>query len=325
MIELYSAHHLILDNGREASLDLDGLCREVRDSCTAVGMRDPWLAEQMVFALEDYFFTRTDGGETKRPKREEIDALVARLLLAAGYGDVAAEFSRRRQLIAPDASAVAPLPWNEARVSQLLRRGFALPGELLGMTAGRVLDKLAELRFRQVTDALILELAGELLRETPTSPATAPGSPWLFLPDHWDRVFTGDSARFCRAGVLRPHPVSRLLPAARLTLDLPRLAAGLESVPLTELQFWPELRRAAQAAGRALLVMREQIRRHVTLADRTPVRVLLAGAPTLVRVYFPSLTRTAERHLVLELLDGVKQDVQPGFDAPLLVSFERGQ
>ena len=117
MIELSANNHLVSEQGREASLDVDGVRREVRDCCLAVGVQETWLAEQMELALDDFFLSREDRGETGVPARGEIDALVARLLMSAGYRDVAAEYSRRRQIRSrPVADATL---WDAARIRRL--------------------------------------------------------------------------------------------------------------------------------------------------------------------------------------------------------------
>ncbi len=305
MIELSASHHLVLEQGRPVTLDVESVRLDVRSCCLAVGVQETWLADQMELALDDFFMARSErGGEAALPARGEVDALVARLLLAAGYRDVAAEYSRRRQLQASPVADTAA--WDAARVRRLLGQSYALPEAAIARLAQQVVRKLDGLGFRQVSDRLILELAGHLAgTRTPQGPAI-PGllesdSPWLLAAGFWKSAdgVAGSARRLCETGVLRPRPVSRLLPVPGVVLDLERLA--LEAGGATEDDFWPRLRHATLAVRELLAVM------DALLAEREPdasggvPRVVVTGFPALAAAWRPILRKADQPPLMREI------------------------
>lgn len=302
MIELYTRHCLVLDGGRPTTLDLEQVGHEVAEACTVSGLREPWLAEQMLLALEDFFAARRAEGAPP-PPRAEIDRLLVRLLGAAGYGDAAAEFARRRHL-GPEAPlavpAAAAAPWDSERVARCLATQFQLPADLLAGLIRRTLDKLTALALPAVGDGLIRELAAELLR-TPQAPPPAAAGPWLLPPGFWQDACFGDARRACVTGLLLPHPVSRLLPACRVTLDLARLAAEVGTPPLTELAFWPGLERAAALLPGVLTPMREAVAQAFPGATPAAATVRLANFRGLVEDALAPLARRDVQRLTAEI------------------------
>ena len=332
MIELYSQGRLVEESGRLVSLDVDGLVREVRAACAAAGIADAWLAEQMALAVDDFFLARSgSGGEPgdappqPAPTRGDVDRMVAGTLLAAGYADVAAAYLKGRNLplLADGPDAPPALPWDIPRLTRLLQPRLPLPEALLQGVVERVGAKLEDLNFREITDGLVLELAAHVLRDRALFLAGAPpdGSPWLVEPRPWMDALGGDCLRLCRAGVLRAHPVSRLLPTARVALDLAALAPGFGGGPLTELQVFPELRRTARIARRLLLQMRETIQDQVEVTPDMPVRLDVAGFHELVDKHWVPLGRAERRRLRAEMNGLLREVIEPGLGCPLLLGF----
>lgn len=326
MIELYTQHHLVEDAGRTVSLDVAALVRDVKNACATAGIADAWLAEQMVLAIDDFFLARADAGLAGTPPaRKELDRLVGRILLAAGYAEVAAAYLRGREpaLVSEvTGSGDEALPWSPARVRTLLGARLPVPADMLDLLVRRVGNKLEDLDFRTVTDTLILELCGHLLRDRTLFHAAPGDSPWLLDPKYWVDTLSGESARLCRAGILAPHAVSRLLPTARLTLSLEALARRTDTPAgaLTELLFFPELRQAARGARRVLLQMRETISEQVPMTAEMPVRLMVAGLRELLATHWIPISRADRRRLFGEIQGMVRETVETGLGCPLLLS-----
>lgn len=321
MIELSSNHRLVREHGTPVSLDLEAVRSEIRACCAQVGLRDGWLADQITLALEDYFLAGQHE-QTSCPTREEIDHLICRLLVATGYAEVAGEFGRRRSVTLVDAADLAALPCSEARVQELLAKRLPLPAETVVALGTRVLEKLGDLGFARVTDTLVLEIAGQLVREPAAGIIAVESSPWLLPPGFWQGLLVGEPARLCRQEILQPLPVSRLLPAVRLVLELRHLAASAHTLPVTELQFWPRLHRATKAARRVLLLTREQVARSLPCYASTPSRIIVAGCAGLADAYMGPMTRAQARYLVREVRAVVQKDVGAGLEFPLLVTLQ---
>lgn len=323
MIGLSSNHHLVAEQGCQTTLDVEGIRLAVRDCCLAVGVQETWLADQMELALDDFFMARAErGGGDAIPASTEIDALVARLLLAAGYRDVAAEYSRRRQLQASPVADTAP--WDTARIRRLLGQSYALPEAVIARLAQQVVRKLDGLGFRQVSDRLILELAGHLAgSRTPPGPAI-PGllesdSPWLLAAGFWKSAdgVAGPARRLCEAGILRPRPVSRLLPVPGVVLDLERLA--LEAGAVTEDDFWPRLHHVTLAVREILGVMDALLAETEPDAAGGVPRVLVTGFPALAAAWKPLLRKADQPALMREIPARIRQTLaQAGVSAAIV-------
>ncbi|MFA4944760.1 MAG: hypothetical protein WC789_08690 [Lentisphaeria bacterium] len=303
------------------------VAQELAAACAATGVPADLIVPQLLLAAEDFFLAQDEAEWGGAPVgRAELDRMLAGALLNAGYGEVAAEYLRLRELPAElGAGGPPPRPWSAARVRELLAGRLPLPPPLLETLTGLVVECLAALGFARAGDPLILELAAQLLREQAEArPAAAEDSPWLIEPHYWIGTLGRDKARLCQAGVLQPQAVSRLLPVARLTLDLAELAASLGSRPLTELHFLPALRPATHAARRLLLEMRESIGEQVEVTPEMPVRLTVAGFGRLLERFWVPLGRADRRRLYCELRGLVREVVAAGLGCPLLLAMPEG-
>ena len=326
MIELYSSNHLVLEQGHRVSLDITGIRDEVRACCLAVGLSEPWIAEQMEMALEDFFMARAEHGDEVIAARAEIDELVARLLLAAGYRDVAAEYSRRRQVQV--FSVADSAPWDAVRIRRLLDRSHALPEAAIDLLSRQVLIKLELLGLRQVSDRLISELAGHLVGlHAPGGPPIPgllpPDSPWLLAADFWQDTVSGPARRLCEARILLPRPISRLLPTPVIVLDLARLVAVKKDGPLTEIEFWSDLQLVTQAAHQVLQLMDSLLVRVQPDAAEAKPRVLVAGFSALVAAWNQPVRKPQQAALMHDLKTRIRRDLELAGTPDALVYLQR--
>ncbi len=313
MIELYSSNHLVMEQGRRMSLDIAGIREDVRACCQAVGLAEPWIAEQIEMALDDFFMARAEHGDETVTARGEIDELVARLLLAAGYRDVAAEYSRRRQVQV--FSVADSAPWDAVRIRRLLDQSHALPEAAIALLVHQVMEKLELLGLRQISDRLITELAGHLVSLHAPGGPTIPGllppdSPWLLAADFWKDAVSGPARRFCEARILQPRPISRLLPTPVIVLDLARLVAVKRDGPLTEIELWSDLQLVTQAAHQILQVMDSLLVRVQPDAAEAVPRVLVAGFSALVAAWNPSLRKPQQPALMHDIKTRIRRDLE---------------
>ena len=128
MIEIYSRNLLVLENGQRTTLAVDALRRDLLASAQAVGVNEPWLADHLVLAVEEFVTSRPAAEPVAR---SAIDQLAVRLLMQSGYADVAEAYAQRRHLLPVAVVSTEqdePAVWDAARIAALVRRHFPLAG-----------------------------------------------------------------------------------------------------------------------------------------------------------------------------------------------------
>lgn len=322
MIEIYSRNLLVLENGQRATLAVEELRRDLLTCARTVGVDEPWLADHLVLAVEEFVASRA----TAEPvARRDIDQLAVRLLMQSGYADIADEYARRHHLLpvaVTQADNEEPAAWDSARIAALIRRHFPLAGAGEQQTCSRVAAKLALLGFRQVTDRLVTELAALVLRESvDENRRQGPGlgaSPWLVSPEECLTIVQGLEPDARRQEGYGLRPVSRLLPSVHVTLHLNRLGALFDGPP-TEMALWPEVRRLATGGRQAVLAMQERVVPWLPTDGQLPARLSIGGADALVDNLCGPMSRAKARRTAREIVDTVRQEAVAGLAFPVLV------
>jgi hypothetical protein len=181
--------------------------------------------------------------------------------------------------------------------------------------AAQVSKRLGQLQFDAVGDALIRELAEHCLETAARrcrAPATASDG-WLMPPGYWETFLPENLAQLVRQRVLVVHPVSRLMPAIRLTLDLAALADSQPEGGLwTELQFLPLLRRTCNQVLEVLETLQPQAE-GLLPAGATPTPAYLA-ATNIDRVLGYSFGRLRKSQ-ASALKQEIVRTIREGFSA----------
>lgn len=322
MIELYSHNLLVLENGQRTSLSADDIRRDLLACSTAVGIREPWLADHLVLAVEEFVLSRA---EETPVWRHELDQLLIRLLVQAGYADVAAEYAKRRR-VPPLAGGVGttdlgmPELWTPVRVAAVLEKHFPLLGNDLATVCSRVTGKLGLLGFSGVTDRLILELGSLVLREqTEHLPHERIATdPWLISPADCGGILRGIEPDERRQAIYSLRPISRLLPAVSLTLHMNQLGSVFDG-QATEMAIWPEVRKVSSQARLALSVLRDRACRAGGHEGHLPPRLTIDGVAGLVDNLCAPMSRAKARRIVREIVEAVRVDAVAGLGFPVLV------
>ena len=320
MIEIYSSNLLIIENGQRTTLGVEELCRDLVACAQAVGVNEPWLAEHLVLAVEEFVAARA-GQEPVT--RTEIDQLLARLLVHSGYSDVAEEFARRRRLLpiaVAEPGTREPEPWNSERIATLLRRHFPLANGNLAQACSRVAGKLALLGFAQVTDRLVIEVAGLVLRagDAAGERGSLASNPWLVSPDDCRGIVLGIESDVRRQEVYGLRPVSRLLPAVHVTLHLNRLGQSFDG-PTTEIVLWPAVRKLSTGARTALTALQARVIPCQAPDGQLPPRLTIGGAVALVDNLCGPMSRAKARRMACDIVESVRQDAVAGLPFPVIV------
>ena len=236
------------EGGQRESYDFAGLCADLRAAFEQNGVRDSWLVDQFTLTVEERLRGQSPMTES------EIDTLLASVLTASGYGDVASTFTElrgRNPLSELDAELH---PWNNERLIAILRRHLPLSPMQLDALAKRCAETLTKLRFHDVSDTFIRELGIHLLHVGATAQPVAEKTvgvaekakhEWLALCDEKTRDMV-------EKHVLSVYPIAPLFPRARIAFDLQAYSQGMPSEWKSELALCSKLPEAA-ACGLSLL------------------------------------------------------------------------
>src|SRR6056297_2762897 len=101
MIKLYSRTNLRdPQTGTSNTFDLEALQKDLRHAFQTSGISETWMADHILLTLTEQ--CRAHTSETEEDDTDAtIDFLVSRMLIDAGYPDVAHAFGRIRQLDTP--------------------------------------------------------------------------------------------------------------------------------------------------------------------------------------------------------------------------------
>ena len=322
MIQLFSRHFIVVNRqGRQTTFSFDDLRQDLFACFRTCGVREVWPAENIALIVEEHL-ERQRSEATIPVSEDQVDALVSSILFATGYGEVAAEYHKSRQL-GPAAAVTGLAAWDDRRIQEQLAKAFPLSGEEIRSLAGEVGNALTRLAFGKVSDEMIRQLGAHLMqaRTTVAGQASAPAGPvWLFPPEHWPPLVPNTMAAFLSTGIVSVLPVSRLLPRARARLDLSRLAASMGAAPLTELGFLPQLRHACNELPGLLRLVRGEIVRIAEHAGRAPTHLIVQGLDQVLRHYLVPLNRRASEALVNDIGDVLQRDVSERVDFELIVT-----
>ncbi|NOY81152.1 MAG: hypothetical protein GXP31_09120 [Kiritimatiellaeota bacterium] len=293
--------------------DGDGLrtfhARDLRDRiarcCRDAGMRDPWVAGHIAAFIEDYLQYLQQNGDAL-PSTTGLDRMVAQVLVDAGYPEVAAGFVQNSGLT-PFLDGDSPRgAWDRTRIEQVLRRNLPLHPLALQRLAELTAARLERLGIDAIADSLIVQVARHVAPSSAGPPGPPPSeedAPWLLRPDRWQDEFPTGTAPFVHCGALEIKPVSRLLPAPRLRLDLERLGKRVQTDPLTQLAFYPLLVDCCRAAT---LVAR-RIQTCIAEADTTglslPAALEVRRLEVLLQKRFTALSKVGRVRTAAEIRD----------------------
>ncbi len=161
------------------------LKQDLMDAFQQHGVNDPWLVEQLADSIHD----------RQRGASSTSDQLVADVLTASGYSDVAATFTRARGQNPLDAAFATLTPCDDARLRQVIANALPLTAAQLDTILPACQSALRKLRLQDVSDDFLAALALHLLANSREArrqrrtrhPLPAPQAPAPLLPLDLDR------------------------------------------------------------------------------------------------------------------------------------------
>ena len=323
MISVSSGHLLIRDGEIRRTFNPEDLRAALLEACRDTGFEEEWLADHLVLAVEEHLaHCRHQGAPL--PTRADIDTLVVKILVDAGYADVGARYSQNRTAL-PQLQDETRDTWTPVRVQTVLQETLPLTPEQLAVAADHTVQALRSLGFGAVGDELIRQLAVHGLMQNARPDETEPGDAdtmWLLTADDLARRTDPETAAFLQSRAVTVFPVSHVLPAARIRLHLDRLGNECGAPPLTELLFIPAYRHACRRCGDLLRQIFEFIGNEAGTPPTTPRgRLFLSHCTELLALWCP-MTPTGQIALLRELEAIAVEETGTGAGHDILVTRE---
>lgn len=331
MIQIASANLLVIDSqGRRQSFDPEQLRQDLRGAFRAFGVTEDWLAEHIALTVEERVRAGNDEHQTPLATAE-VDQLICSVLSAAGYNDVAAEYSRMRHIDPLQRFRDKMLPWSPERLSTLLRRSFPLDDAQLQAISSPCADILRQLAFSLVSDTFLCELAIHVIHRGPgqprdaagqaNSPAERPAAALAGNPDAWLPRVDAPTRAYLGTRALRPLPLSSVFPRARVAIALATACRQDDAAWLSELTVMSALAPLSKAALDLLGVMRQDLVAQWPHFASAPSHVIFPGFQPFLDSAFSSCKRRERLLLAQELQDLLHSSLVKKAPYPLILSF----
>ena len=249
MIEISAnAITILYPDGSSAAFDAAELSARIARSCTAAGMADVWIADEIALSVEFALQTRLQQSGERSVPLAEIESCVVGVLEDTGYAAVAEKY------LACDRPPAGMGKVAQADVVEFLRAKLHLaPGEADAL-AIRVISAMHAIKADACSVRLVLELARHFREEAAESrPVPRPVRANRFVePPAAEAVaarLSESHRRYLEEGILTLRARSALFESIRLDVDFRLLMRGcVFAPPLTELLIAPILMPCADAA-----------------------------------------------------------------------------
>jgi hypothetical protein len=331
MIKLFSNNLLVLDKeGRQHPFSLDQLQLELEKAFQATGSREAWIPSSIAEVVQEHLYL-SQQGDRPAPKfsHSDIQHLVCTILINSGFDDVAAYYGRNEESGASP-QAIAQLevsPWSQQRIVLILKRDFtdAILGGTASVLAQRIAAKIEAMGFAEVSDELIQAVAAHVLKFEPNLDAlpAAQHRDWLFSAQDWRNCWEDDAARLVNSGVVAIHPVRKVVPVARLSCNLDKLAYGMAAGPMTELNFLPMLQKICPTLRQMISWVQQKVEGELPAPIQHPAHLYLHGLEKLLKQSFVPMRQTEKTALAREIEGMLASEITAKLTIPLVITLEK--
>jgi len=322
MIKLFSKNLIIkTKDGHKQSISIDSIRQNLISSLKECGIDEPWISENMIMVIEEQLreFCATHKQNTSEA---QLDNLVTAVLSDAGYTDVALQYNKRRNHPPIDKTGVPLKKWNSHRITTLLYNSFGLNKDENSALITKIKQIIKTANFTFVSDELIRQLAMHLLQNK-NNPAQAKtisyNNPCLLQTTHLETLFSGMLAEFIQAKIINIHPVSRMFPRAKITLNLEKLAQWLNTKPLTEILILPQLHRISPLITKAFQFIRAEIHEKNNDSDQYPAYLYLKNLNQLIQQYMIPFSPKTQKQFISEIEQIIEQDIIKTLNFKLII------
>ncbi len=309
MIQLSALKLLVADDkGRPVELDMGLLEKRLADCFRKLGFSELWMAEDVSLTVKERI---RQGGAMLTSS--DVDSIVATVLDASGYSDVAREYALASRIGPLDGARRCMAPWR-GRLPQVLSKALPLTDYQAEELARKCACFLENAGIALASDKFLADLAVHLLVAGEEGGAGgAPAASW--------KDGLGDGARrLLDSGVLRDMPVSGIFPRARLSVRLERLAQESCGGWISALSLSKALAATVPDMAEVLCAMRKGIARMHPMQADSPSHIVVADFSGFIGRE-ASMWRRSDREELRSALAGVLDGMASGLDFQLSVTF----
>ncbi|OGV32259.1 MAG: hypothetical protein A2020_14680 [Lentisphaerae bacterium GWF2_45_14] len=246
MIKLSENSVLIINpDGSRFNFESEELQSRIIKSCLSAGIRDLWIAEDIVLALE--YALNSSAGNKKEFALSEVNSLVIKILQMTGYPSVAEKFSTE------NVSSELEISPEKGIVAELLKKHLGLEGETLESISRIVTADLEKLKINKAPPLFFVELAKvELKRlsswEVPEAIVELKNlaKSVRISKDAVMSALTEKTKMLITEEVLTLHGISGIFPSLKIDFRIVKFLEGANlRLPLTELSVLPRFHELA--------------------------------------------------------------------------------
>lgn len=274
-------------DGSLIDFDVEALQTEIIKSFLAAGVRDAWIAEDIVLAVEYALLQNSRPGN--QFSVSEVNSTIIKILEETGYPEVADVYRKNNARLEVEFS---PDP---EYLSQLISRHLGLTGKTLDTVAAKVSKAVAVLGIDSATPALFAELAKFYKARLPQdqeikisgfSAHNAQTNTESISEKEIQQRLKPETRELIKRGILRIQGISPLFPAVRLTLKFTMLTAGSElEPPVTEMMLIPKFPAPAAAVNDCVRTAQELFSEYSEESHRLPVYLQVPDMSTFAAGY----------------------------------------
>lgn len=240
MIKLSENSILIINpDGSRFNFDSEELQSKIIKSCLSAGIRDLWIAEDIVIALE--YALNSGSGAKKEYALSELNSLVIKILQMTGYPEVSEKFRSE------NASSEIEINPEKNILSELFKKHLGLDGETLESVSSMVAADCEKLDVNKAAPLFFVELAKveikrfsitEIHEETIEIKNIAKST--RIGKDAVMSTLSGETKDFISRGLITLHGISGLFPSLKIDFRIVKLLEGVDfALPVTELAVFP--------------------------------------------------------------------------------------
>ena len=240
MIKLSENSILIINpDGSRFGFESEELQSRIIKSCLSAGIRDLWIAEDIVLALE--YALNSSAGNKKEFALSEVNSLVIKILQMTGYPAVAEKFKTE------NASSEIEINPEKQVLAELLKKHLGIDGETLESISALVAADSEKLKIAKAPPLFFVELAkvemkkfsSQEIREETIELKNITRAVRIGKDAIISVLSEKTKALFSRE-LITLHGISGLFPSLKMDFRIVRFLDGANlKLPLTELAVFP--------------------------------------------------------------------------------------
>jgi len=240
MIKLSENSILIINpDGSRFNFESEELQSRIIKSCLSAGIRDLWIAEDIVLALE--YALNSSAGNKKEFALSEVNSLIVKILQMTGYPAVAEKFKSE------NASSEIEINPEKQVLAELLKKHLGIDGETLDSVCGTVAADSEKLNISKASPLFFVELAKVEIKRFSSHEVREES---IELKNITKSIRIGKDAvisalspqtrELITRELISLHGISGLFPSLKIDFSIVKFLGGMDlNLPLTELAVLP--------------------------------------------------------------------------------------